>query len=107
MNLLLGGLYYKSSGTAPVLLCFQLVRYFFRDELEIDPEDLAGRRTPLYLAVKSKQPEMVKLLIANGASVKSSCYGKTIDDLIKETLPAIRVVRWALMGLLSACRWQN
>jgi hypothetical protein len=64
----------------------------FRDELEIDPEDFNGRRTPLYLAVKSKQPETARLLIANGASVRNVIFGKTVEDLIDENLPNLRLV---------------
>ena len=65
---------------------------FGREELEIDPEDFKGRRTPLYLAAKSKQREIVKLLIGDGASIRNVCYGKSIEDLLQENLPDLRLV---------------
>ncbi len=70
-----------------------------RNELEIDSEDFSGRRTPLYLAVKSKQKESVKLLISHGASTKNSCYGKTIEDLIKDTIPDLNLVTIELISI--------
>jgi hypothetical protein len=72
----------------------------FRDELEIDPEDFNGRRTPLYLAVKLKQPETARLLIANGASVRNVIFGKTVEDLIDENLPNLRLVSSKLSGAI-------
>ena len=66
----------------------------FSDELDIDPENFTGRQTPLYFAAKQKQVENVKLLIANGASIKNVCYGKTVEDLIKENLPKLDVVKY-------------
>ena len=58
----------------------------------MDPEDFNGRRTPLYLAAKSNQEEAVKLLIANGASIKNAAYGKTVQQLIKENCPHLNPV---------------
>ena len=81
-------------------IAFKIVNIFNpRNELEIDPEDFSGRRTPLYLAAKSKQKESVKLLISHGASTKSSCYGKTIEDLIKETIPDLNLVTIELISI--------
>jgi hypothetical protein len=65
----------------------------FSNDLEIDPENFTGRQTPLYFAAKQKQVEDVKLLIANGASVKNFVYGKTIEDIIKENIPNLDVVK--------------
>ena len=70
-----------------------MTKYFLnRDDIDVDPEDFNGRRTPLYLAAKSNQEEAVKLLIANGASIKNVAYGKTVQQLIKENCPHLNPV---------------
>jgi len=53
----------------------------------IDAKDRKGNQTPLYLAVKNKCPQIVEMLIENGASVETICFGKPIQQHILEKMP--------------------
>ena len=57
----------------------------------IDGEDLNGRRTALYIAIKNKFTEMTKLLISKGASLNNVVFGKSLRDLCRENLPNLNV----------------
>ena len=41
----------------------------------------------MYIAAKNKNSEAVRLLIANGASILNTCFGKTVDETIQESMP--------------------
>ena len=56
-------------------------------EVEVDARDRKGNQTPLYLAVKNKSPQIIEMLIENGASLENICFGKTIHQHILEKLP--------------------
>lgn len=66
-----------------------LLRYILghQDLKDVDPKDLKGSRTPLYMAAKNSHAEAVELLIAHGANLGQKCFGKTVQDLITENMP--------------------
>ena len=69
-----------------------------RRDIEVEVKDGKMGQTPLYLAVKARHPQIVEMLIENGASVETIVFGKTIQVHILEKLPgfdlaSIKVVR--------------
>ena len=57
------------------------------DLKDVDPKDLNGSRTPLYMAAKNSHAESVELLVAHGGNLGHRCFGKTAQDLINENMP--------------------
>lgn len=57
------------------------------DLAHVDPRDLTGGQTPLYLAAKNGHAKSVELLIAHGAQLSVKVYGKTVEDVIREKMP--------------------
>jgi ankyrin repeat protein len=55
----------------------------------VDPRDLAGGQTPLYLAAKGGRAEACELLISFSASLETKCFGKTVKQVIAENLPSL------------------
>ena len=49
-----------------------------RRDIDIDPKDAKMNQTPLYLAVKGRHPQMVEMLVENGANVETIVFGKSI-----------------------------
>merc|ERR1719167_1080233 len=62
-----------------------------QNDTDIDAKDRKGNQTPLYLAVKNKCPQIVEMLIENGASIENICFGKTIQQHILEKLPGFDI----------------
>merc|ERR1719414_41361 len=56
------------------------VSYLLSLNAEIDIKDKKGNQTPLYLALKAKDEESVRLLIAHGANLDQKVFGKTLKD---------------------------
>ena len=78
-----------------------------RKDIDVDPKDNKGGQTPLYLAVKNKHPQIVEMLIENGASVDSVVLGKPVSVHILEKMPgfdlaSIKVLRAPLVRQTSA-----
>ena len=59
--------------------------------MDVDVKDRKGGQTPLYLAIKSKCEESVKLLIGKGADLNVVCFGKSLMDHLSEKLPQVEV----------------
>ena len=59
------------------------VSYLLSLFAEIDIKDKKGNQTPLYLALKAKDEESVRLLIAHGAKLEQKVFGKTLKDHIR------------------------
>ncbi|TRY61746.1 hypothetical protein TCAL_09528 [Tigriopus californicus] len=57
------------------------------DVTNVDPRDLTGGQTPLYLAAKNGHAKSAELLIAHGAQLSLKICGKTVEDVIKEKMP--------------------
>ena len=55
-------------------------------DVEVDVKDKKGSQTPLYSAVKSKHPQIMEMLIENGASLDNVCFGKSIHQHILEKM---------------------
>ena len=60
-------------------------------DVNVDVKDKKGNQTPLYLAVKNKSPQLVEMLVENGASIENVCFGKTIHQHILEKLPGFDI----------------
>uniref|UniRef100_A0A0K2VB98 Transient receptor potential cation channel protein painlesslike [Acyrthosiphon pisum] n=1 Tax=Lepeophtheirus salmonis TaxID=72036 RepID=A0A0K2VB98_LEPSM len=59
---------------------------------ELDAEDLAGRRTPLYLAVvQAKNRYFAEALLKRGADSNITVHGKPIKQAIQSTWPSLRI----------------
>ena len=58
---------------------------------EVDAKDLAGGRTPLFLAAKNKHAECVKMLIENGANPDTKCARSSPREAIRENLPYFNI----------------
>ena len=54
---------------------------------DVDPKDLLGGQTPLYLAAKRGKGEACQILIEHGASLLHKCFGKTVHEVILSELP--------------------
>jgi len=63
---------------------------------DIDPKDNKGGLTPLHLAVKSKRPQIVEMLIEIGTSVDNMMLGK-LGKIPGFDLASIKVVRSPLV----------
>jgi len=61
------------------------------DNIDIDAKDRKGNQTPLYLAVKNKNPQIVEMLIEYGASIDNICFGKPIQQHILEKMPGFDI----------------
>ena len=60
-------------------------------DVEVDVKDKKGSQTPLYSAVKSKHPQIMEMLIENGASIDNVCFGKSIHQHILEKMPGFDI----------------
>ena len=60
-------------------------------DIEVDVKDKKGSQTALYLAVKSKHPQIMEMLIENGASIDNVCFGKSIHQHILEKMPGFDI----------------
>ena len=57
------------------------------NEIDVDPLDKKGQRTPLYLAAcKSQDLDIVRLLIKHNADFNRECFGKSIKKHMEEKL---------------------
>ncbi len=82
-----------------------------RDLDDLDPKDLKGQRTPLYLAAKAKQAAACELLISRGADLSHRCFGKTVRDHLKDSMPYLDLnkikvsagEKWATKTRLDVC----
>jgi len=57
----------------------------------VDAKDLAGGRTPLFLAAKKKHAECVKMLIEAGANPDIKCARSSPREAIRENLPYFNI----------------
>jgi len=65
-----------------------IIDFFIKHkDIVIDAKDRKGNHTPLYLAVKKQCPQIVEMLIENGASTENICFGKSIQQHILEKIP--------------------
>ncbi len=59
-----------------------------REDLdEVDPKDLKGRRTPLYLSAKGRHAASCEVLLAHGADTRAQCFGKTVAKHLEKEMP--------------------
>ena len=65
------------------------VSYLLSLNAEIDIKDKKGNQTPLYLALKAKDEESVRLLIAHGANLEQKVFGKTLKDHTSKKMPQV------------------
>ncbi|XP_023344392.1 transient receptor potential cation channel protein painless [Eurytemora carolleeae] len=56
-------------------------------DIQIDPRDGSGGRTPLFLAARGKHVECVRKLVEQGASLDIKCGRTTPRTVIQENLP--------------------
>jgi len=69
-----------------------IIDFFIKHkDTDIDAKDRKGNQTALYLAVKNKSPQIVEILIENGASIESICFGKPIQLHILEKMPGFDI----------------
>ena len=50
-----------------------------RRDIDVDPKDDKMNQTPLYLAVKGRHPQMVEMLVENGANVVNITFCRPIQ----------------------------
>jgi predicted PurR-regulated permease PerM len=50
-----------------------------------------GGQTALYLAVKNRSPQLVEMLVEQGASLDTTCFSKTIAAHIREKMPDLNL----------------
>ena len=64
-----------------------LIQCLLDNGADVDPEDGLGRQTPVYITAKNKDSEGTSLLLAHGAATLNTCFGKTIQEVIEESMP--------------------
>ena len=59
------------------------------EQCAVDGEDLMGRQSPLYMAVRGGHKAVARLLLEHGASPLAVVEGRTVHDYMKEVLPGL------------------